>query len=162
MEESKIKKIGEWLLQFPEVQSLYNISAFEQDGTNVLLPAGTSYRRNISDKRDVTDFYEAALKPYASVYEEFQLNCYKAFAANENEFNVLKYSEVESIINRINEQDEKGNFPDIGEKVVSVECYPFQPQLRGVDPDTGLACYYVTIRITYVNRLKGRIVEWQI
>ena len=82
--------------------------------------------------------------------------------ANDNDFNALTFEQVEKVIEWITQQDEKEKFPKIENKViVSVECFPFIPQVRGVDPDTGLICYYVTLRITYINDSKRRSFEWQ-
>ena len=149
-------------MQCPLLQTLWNISAEEQDGANVILPAGTSNRRNINDRIDVSGWYECEIEPLPSVYEEYQINCYKTIVANDNEFNTLNFEDVEKVIEWVADQDEIGNFPDIyNKKIVAVDCFPFIPQIRGVDPDTGLVCYYITLRITYANTTKGRAIEWQ-
>lgn len=158
---STIKAITQWLSKCPQLAKIINISAEPRDGTYVVLPAGSSSRRSINDTIDVTGCYTADIIPSASVYQEFQINCYQAFYSNDNEFNVLKYDEVEAVINWINKQDEIQNFPDIdGIQTVAVETFPFIPQIRGADPETGLICYYITLRITYVNMAKGRSVEY--
>ena len=158
---SKQKAIIDWLKQCPLLESLWNISATEQDGANVILPTSTSYRRNLTDRVDAAGYYEYEITPLPSVYEEYQINCYRTIVANDNEFNSLTFEDVEKVIEWIIEQDEIGNFPDINKKIVAVECFPFIPQIRGVDPDTGLICYYVTLRITYCNTAKSRTDEWQ-
>ena len=147
-------------MQCPQLSSLWNISAYEQDGANVIMPTGTSYRRNITEGIGVDGWYEATLTPLPSIYEEYQINCYKTIVNNDNDFNTLNFEDVEKVIDWITEQDEKQNFPQIsGRKIIAVECFPFIPQIRGVDPDTGLICYYVTVRITYVNPAKSRLIE---
>ena len=158
----KTEAITSWLMGCPELSALWNISAEMADGANVLLPAGTSERRNISDQVDVTGCYEADLIPTPSVYEEFQVNCYKTFVDHNNDYNVMNFEDVEKAIAWVQEQDETLSFPGIeGKKIVSVEANPFQPQIRGIDPDSKLVCYYFTLRIRYVNTAKGRSVEWQ-
>lgn len=159
---SKQTELLNWLMTCPRLSSLWNISAEEMDGANVISPVGSSTRRTISDRKDIAGWYEADIRPSPSVYEEYQINCYRYFTNNDNDFNTLKIEEVEEIIEWINEQDELQNFPQLtGKKVVAVETFPFVPQIRGVDADTGLICYYITLRITYVNPAKGRFVEWQ-
>lgn len=149
-------------MQCPLLQTLWNISAEEQDGANVILPTGTSNRRNINDRIGVDGWYECEIQPLPNVYEEYQINCYKTVVANDNEFNTLNFEDVEKVIEWVAEQDELGNFPELNnKKVIAVDCFPFIPQIRGVDPDTGLICYYITLRITYVNTAKGRAFEWQ-
>ena len=158
----KTADLTSWLLKCPTLAAVWNISAEMADGVNVVLPAGSSERRTTSSMIDVTGCYDCDIKPMASVYETFQINCYRQFAENENDFNVLKYEEVESVINWIIAQDEAQNLPEFGgEKVVAVDCIPFQPQIRGVEPTSKLVCYYITIRVTYVNKARGRSLSWQ-
>ena len=160
---SKQKNITDWLIQCPQLATLYNIAAEQSDGINIIFPSGTGQRRNISDCVDITGYYEADIKPLPSVYEEYQINCYKALANSDNEYNVMKIEEVENVINWIIQQDEAQNFPDIGaEKVVAVEPFPFIPQIRFADPSGGFVCYYITLRITYINSAKGRSFSCQI
>ena len=158
---SKQTTITQWLKQCPILNELWNISAYEQDGANVIIPTGTSYRRNLTNEHiDVCGGYEADIVPMPSVYEEYQINCYRTIAENNNDFNTLNFEDVENVIEWITEQDESGNFPQIKDRnVIAVECFPFIPQIRGIDPDTKLICYYITLRITYVNSAKGRTIE---
>ena len=157
---SRITALTTWLKQCPQLNTLWNLSAYEQDGANVIIPTGTSYRRNIEERIDTAGFYEADFIPLPSVYEEYQINCYRTIVEDNNDFNSLNYDEVQNVINWIHQQDDNNQFPDIGEIVTAVECFPFIPQIRGIDPDTKLVCYYVTLRITYVNRAKRRFLEW--
>lgn len=154
---SKVESLTAWLMQCPELSTLWNISAEMADGANILLPSGTSERRYIDENIDVTGVYEGDIIPLPSYYEEYQVNCYKSFTNNNNSYNVMNFADVEKAIEWVQKQDEDLNFPDIeGENVISVEALPFQPQIRGIDPDTYLVCYYFTLRIRYVNRAKGR------
>lgn len=156
---SKQTIITNWLKQCPVLGTLWNISAYEQDGANVIIPTGTSYRRNLVEKIGADGWYEAEYRPLPTIYEEYQINCYRTIIEDNNEFNALKYDEVEDIIAWITEQDENENFPNVSGNVIGVECFPFIPQVRGVDPDTGLICYYITLRITYVNTTRKRQIE---
>lgn len=159
---SKTENITKWLMKCPELYSLWNISALTQDGTSIIFPSGSSQRRNLSDKIDITGRYNADIIPFPSVYEEYQINCYKTFTDNSNDYNIMKYEDVERVIEWIHTQDENGNFPDIGKVVISTECFPFIPQIRAVSPDSRLICYYITLRITYINTSKERNIQWQI
>lgn len=157
---SKQRAITEWLKQCPELNTLWNISAYEDEGANVIIPTGTSYRRNFEESLFVDGSYEGRITPLPSIYEEYQINCYRTIVENDNDFNALKYEDVEKVVEWITEQDEKENFPNINKNVIAVECFPFIPQIRGVDPDTKLVCYYITLRITYINDAKSRVIEW--
>lgn len=158
---NKPENLTKWLMECPQLAQLYNITAEERDGANIIFPVGSSTRRTLTDDVDITGCYCADIQPNASVYEEYQINCYKSVVNSENDWNILKFGEVEKIIEWIGEQDEKQNFPDIGEKIVMIDTYPFVPQTRFIDPESGIACYYITLRITYVNKAKGRSLEWQ-
>lgn len=159
---SKQQNITDWLMQCPQLAELWNISAEEQDGANIIIPSGSSARRNITDHIDVAGYYEADIVPLPSVYEEYQLNCYKSMHNNANDYNVMKLEEVESVIDWINEQDKEQSFPTmLGKTVIAVETHPFVPQIRAVNPDTGMVCYYITLRITYVNTARRRSIECQ-
>lgn len=160
---SKQTAIIQWLQGCPQLNLVWNISAEEADGANVILPTSTSYRRNLKNELvDVCGNYEANVVPLPSVYEEYQINCYRTVFENNNDINILNYEDVEKVIDWITEQDESGNFPQIkGKKVIAVESFPFIPQIRGIDSDTKLICYYITLRITYVNPAKGRVIECQ-
>lgn len=150
----KLDNIKEWLSGCPALSNLWKISAEEIGGANVILPYSTSTRRTISDDLDITGAYDIEIKPLPSVYEEYQINCFRAFAENEEDFNALTYEEVQQICDWIMSKDDTLDFPEIpGRTVVAVEPFPFAPQIRGVNPDTGLVCYYITLRITYINTI---------
>ena len=158
---SKQTAIIEWLMQCPLLKTLWSISAYEQDGANVIVPTSTSYVRDIEERVGADGWYEAEIRPLPSIYEEYQINCYRTVVNDDNAFNTLNFEDVEKVIDWVAEQDDQGAFPQIGKNVIAVECFPFIPQIRGVDPDTGLICYYITLRITYLNTSKGRVIEWQ-
>ena len=157
---SRQQEVMQWLNECPQLAELWSISAKECDGANIIFPIGTSQRRTIRDSIDITGCYCAEITPTASVYEEYQINCYKDVVNNDNPFNALKLEEAENVIEWVTAQDEAMHFPQLTDKtVVEVDCVPHIPQIRGIDPDTGTVCYYITLRIRYVNTAKGRSVE---
>lgn len=158
---SKYDDIFNYLSGCPQLSHLWNIQAEEVNGANVILPLGTSQRRTISEFIDNIGAYNADIKPTPSVYEEYQINCYRDVASNDNTFNALTLDDVQAICDWIVEQDENGNLPRIsGKQVVGIEPYPFNPQIRGIDPESRLICYFITVRITYVNTARARLVEY--
>ena len=58
-------------------------------------------------------------------------------------------------------QNEANNFPDIGEMIVSIETNPFVPQVRYVDEKNNVVCYFITVRLRYVNRTPRKTVEYE-
>ena len=157
---SKNKAIFDWLGTCPVFSSRLSFASGETgDGENVVLPFGTSERRTLTDYIDVDGYYNGTITPSPSVYEEYQVQCFRYIGAEQNEYNILTLDEVQSVLDWVIERDDAGDFPDIGETVISVEPLPFIPQAAGRDVETGLWKWYFTLRITYVNRVKGRCVD---
>ena len=112
------------------------------------------------EKIDTIDCYSAEIKPALSVYEDYHINCYRDVTPNNNDLNAMSLEDVQAVCDWIIEQDENENLPDIsGKQVISIEPFPFNPQVRGIDPEKGTICYFITVRITYRNTAKPRSVE---
>lgn len=158
---SKYQEIFDWLKTCPTfADKLYFGSAEENDGDNVILPFSTSARRTLNDYFDTQGYYCGDLVPLPSVYEEYQVQCFRYIGAEQNDFNIMTLDEVQEVCDWIIEQDEKGNFPNINDTyVVAVEPFPFNPQAAGRDVETGLWKWYFTLRITYINPAVGRSVD---
>lgn len=164
---SKYANLVNYFRQCPQLENLWSIAATENRGVNVILPQGASTAVQFSESVDVDGVYECEIEPYLSVYEDFQINCYKWYDANdtskpEKNVNVLSYDEVQSICDWIREQNEKNNFPDIGEKIISIDCEPFTPQIQYVNSQEEIVAYFITVRIRYVNPRKKKVVEYDI
>jgi hypothetical protein len=157
----KYATLFDYFRQCPYLKNLMSIAAENNKGVTVILPQGASPAVQYQEQFDVNGDYNCTIEPYPSVYEDFQINCYEWYDVNDtnpprHNGNVLTYQDVVSVCDWINEQDRAGNFPDIGEQIVSIECNPFVPQLRYIDADTNTAGYFITVRIRYVNRLRER------
>lgn len=163
---SKYQELFEYLRQCPNLKGLWSIAATEEMGTNVIIPVGASEAYQYAESLDVNGDYECDIVPYPSIFEDYQINCYKTYDPRDNSapsdnINVLSLDEVQAVCDWIMEQNESGNLPNIsGKKVVAIECVPFSPQVRGVDIQQSFICYFITLRIRYVNPLKGRSAEY--
>lgn len=151
----------EYFRQCPYLSRLKSIAAGAEKGNTVILPQGASPAVQYNDRLDVTGVYECQVIPYPSIYEDFQINCYEWYDVKDNNpprnnENVLTYEEVCGVCDWINEQNTLKNFPNIGEQIISIECNPFVPQVRYVDPDNNTIGYFITVRIRYVNHLRRR------
>ena len=163
---SKYAKIFEYFRQCPELFDLWSIAATEDIGKRVILPQGASPAVQYQEFIDNTGGYNCEIVPYPSVYEDFQINCYEWYdvkdgsdpAKNEN---VLSLEAVQSICDWVKSQNDANNFPDIDEKVVSIECNPFVPQIRYVNPEENTVGYFITVRLRYVNRAQRKSVEYE-
>lgn len=163
---NKYEEIFYFLRECPQLNNLWSIAATEEAGINVVIPAGSSQVFEYNEKLDVYGGYECEIVPYPSIYEDFQINCYKVYdpqdsSAPNGNVNVLSLNDAQLICDWIMKQDQLGNLPNItGKKVVSIECMPSNPQIRGVDTARGFICYFITFRIRYVNDYKGRSIEY--
>ena len=163
---NKYASLFEYFRECPYLKDLMSIAAESNKGNTVILPQGASPAVQYQEKFDVNSGYECVIEPYPSVYEDFQINCYEWYDVRDDsppEFNgnVLTYQEVCGVCDWIKAQNEADNFPDIGELIVSIECNPFVPQIRFVDPDTNTVGYFITVRLRYVNRTPRKTVEYE-
>lgn len=164
---SKYANLVKYFRQCPQLENLWSIAATEDRGTSVILPQGASPAIQFEEEMDVNGDYCCSIQPYLSVYEDFQINCYKWYDVNdktdpEKNVNVLSYDQVQSICDWIRKQNEANNFPDIGEKVISIDCEPFVPQIQYVNSQEEIVAYFITVRIRYVNPRKKKVVEYEI
>ena len=157
----KYASLFEYFRQCPELDKLWCIAATEERGVRVILPQGASPVVMYEEGVDVTGDYRCEIVPYPSVYEDFQINCYEWYDASDDSSpirneNVLTLEQVMNICDWIKAQNNFNNFPDIGENVVSIECNPFVPQIRYVNPEENTVGYFITVRVRYVNRIAHR------
>lgn len=162
---NKYAKIFEYFRRCPELSDLWSIAATEDIGKRVILPQGASPAVQYQEFIDNTGGYNCEIVPYPSVYEDFQINCYEWYdvkdgSAPEHNENVLSLEAVQSICDWVKEQNNSNNFPDIGERVVSIECNPFVPQIRYVNAEENTVGYFITVRLRYVNRAQRKSVEY--
>ena len=161
---SKYAKRFEYFRQCPQLKDLWSIAATEDIGKRVILSQGASPAVQYQEFIDSTGKYNCAIVPYPSVYEDFQINCYQWYdvkdgSAPDHNENVLSLEEVQSICDWVKGQNDIMNFPDIGERIVSIECNPFVPQIRYVNPEEETVGYFITVRLRYVNRMQRKAVE---
>ena len=161
----KYANLFNYFRQCPQLADLWSIAANEQQGVSVILPQGASPARRYDESVDVDGNYICEIKPYLSLYEDFQINCYKSYDVNDDSqpslnLNVLTLEDVQAVCDWIEAQDAAKNFPDIGEKVFAIECLPRVPQIRYADANENVMAYYITVRIRYVNKDRGRYFEY--
>lgn len=165
---SKYVEIFNYMRQCPQLADLWSIGATEDIGVRVILPQGASPAVQYHEHIDTTGVYHCEKVPYPSVYEDYQINCFQALDTQDasqpqDNINVLSIDEVQSICDWVSEQNDKNNLPEItGKKVVSVECNPGVPQIRGVTPEENRICYFITVRIRYVNTAQRKSVEYEL
>jgi len=158
----KYAEIFEWFKKCPEIKSLWCVSAEEEAGANVIFPQGASIKAMYSCERDVTGEFECSVTPYNSYYEDFQINCYRIFDSSDKSspkenINVLSLEEVQSVCDWVENQNSENALPKLtGNPVFAVECNPSVPQIRHIDPQTGIIAYFITVRLYFVNLAEPR------
>ena len=164
---SKYTEIFDYMRECPKLANLWSIAATEKQGVKVILPQGASPAVQYQEGIDSTGWYHCDIIPYPSVYEDYQINCYQIYDAQDSSepqdnINVLSFDEVQSICDWVNEQNNMGNTPRInGEQVVSIECNPCVPQIRYINSRENLVAYFITVRIRYVNKAQRKSVEYE-
>ena len=163
----KYANLFNYFRQCPYLKNLMSIASESNKGNTVILPQGASPVVQYQERFDTLGGYECTIEPYPSIYEDFQINCYEWYDVkdtNPPQFNgnVLTYQEVVGVCDWVKAQNEANNFPDIGEMIISIECNPFVPQIRYVDPVTKTVGYFITVRLRYVNRTQRKTVEYGI
>lgn len=163
----KYANLFNYFRQCPYLKNLMSIASESNKGNTVILPQGASPVVQYQERFDTLGGYECTIEPYPSIYEDFQINCYEWYDVKDNnppQFNenVLTYQEVVGVCDWVKAQNEVNNFPDIGEMIISIECNPFVPQMRYVDPITNTVGYFITVRLRYVNRTQRKTVEYGI
>lgn len=143
------------------MDNLFSITAEGKGGDNLITPFSSSDRASLLERKDVCGVYEATIAPSLSVYEEYQIDCFRLAYPNEDDFNIMSYDDVKLVCQWIESQNITKNFPDIGERVVRVEPKPFLPSVRFMDIDANLVGYYFTLRITYVNDMQRQDIEYE-
>lgn len=157
---SKIVEIFNYMRECPQLGDLWSIAGVEDVDVNVILPQGASAKRQYVDSVDVADHYECEIVPYDRYYEDYQINCYKAYDAKDSSspkdnVNVVKFEDVQKICDWVAEQDEMLNLPKItNESVVAIECNPHIPQIRLVNTNESIIGYFITVRIHFKNKAK--------
>lgn len=161
-------KIVEYLRECPQIQKVLPVAGEQKWYNDVVLPVGGSSTANISGRFDTLGGYEAKITPISSIYNDYQINCYRPYDVKDtsqpslNE-NALTYEEVQEIFTWVAEQDNNQHFPDVSEKVISVECTAVQPYIRTVDEEENIMCYAVTFRVWFVNEIrKPRMMYYEI
>lgn len=164
---SKYSEIFDFMKQCPKLADLWSIAATENIGVNVILPQGASPAVQYQEKTDALGNYCCDIVPYPSVYEDYQINCYKVFdpldsSEPSQNINVLSIDDVQSVCDWVADQNNIGNLPNItGKKIISIECNPAVPQIRAINREENIIAYFVTVRIRYVNTAKGRCIEYE-
>ena len=164
---TKYVSLFNYFRQCPLLKDLWSVAATEDIGVKVIWPQGASPAVQYEEYFDNVGGYNCEVIPYPSIYEDFQINLYQWYDAKDSSApavneNVLSLEQVVSVCDWIKEQNDIGNFPDIGERIISLEALPFVPQIRYVNPEENTVSYFITVRLRYVNRTPRKTVEYEL
>ena len=155
---SKITSLFDYMRLCPKLNKLWAIVGEAERGSQVIFPRGSSPIYGMQNERvDVVGNYEGVLAPYASIYEDFQINMYQYADPNDESdaaenVNVLSYQDVEDVCSWILSQNAKRILPVVeGLRIISIEPTGTIPTIWGADEDKQMVAYAITIRLRYVN-----------
>ena len=155
---SKITDLYDYFLTFPQLKKLLPITSDAERGKDIFFPRGSSPIYAVTDENiDVLGNYNSNMTPYPSMYEDWQMNLYRAIDTNdetqdETNINLSYYDDVESVCNEILARNSQKDFPKYsGEKVFSILPTGSMPVIWGSDMSKELITYAITIRVYYVN-----------
>lgn len=160
------KNLFDYFRQCPFLANLMSIATESKIGTNVILPLSGSPTEQVEENIDVIGNRIRRITPYPTIYQDFQINCYVYYDTKDNNppqynSNILTYEEVCGVCDWISNHNANKIFPDIGENVIAIECKPFTPQEQGVDSETNMMCYFITARISYINRAEQSVMYYE-
>lgn len=157
---SKYKELFEWLMQCPKLSESWFLKAEEKDYASVIVPAGTA---DPTMSIDAQDYSDGGMKldfiPRDVYYEDYQINAYVEAVSQDNGFNLTRLEDTQAICDWLIEQRNGELLPSLtGVDVYNVDIVTPNPVIRGIDQETGLIGYFITIRI-YRNNPFRRIIK---
>lgn len=115
-----------------------------------------------SDRPDtiafLTSYSDKVRKNYIRVGAEkeygFQIQLTKNFSEESDDLNLEAMNFAQAMMDWIEEQDVKKNYPDFGTRcqIRKLECLQNMPNLAEVDTDAGIAYYVVQCRVIYFEK----------
>ena len=155
---SKITDLYDYFLQCPYLKQLLPITAEAERGKDIFFPRGSSpVYATQNENIDVLGNYNATMTPYPSIFEDWQMNCYRYADPNDEtqdseNINIVNHDEVEKICKWLFDKNSARELPCYaGEKVFAVVPTETKPGIWGADVDRQEIVYAITIRVYYVN-----------
>lgn len=105
----------------------------------------------------ITNYSGKQIKKYVRGSEKeygFSVIIVKDYSKDEDDLNLQAMNFAQSVMEWIEQQNKKRNFPDFGEKcqIKRMENLQNMPNLSGINPEEGLARYMLQCRIIYFER----------
>jgi hypothetical protein len=165
---SKTTDLYDFFLECPYCQDLLPISADTSRGADVFFPRGSSSIYALQNERlDVLGNYSCTMMPYPSIFEDWQMNCYRETDPNDetqngNNLNIIAHDEVEKICKWILEKNAKRELPKYsGERVFAIIPTETKPAIWGADALTNEIVYAIIVRVYFVNPEKMIDIEYE-
>lgn len=155
---SKITDLYDYFLQCPHLKSLLPITTEIERGKDVFIPRGSSpVYAIVNENVDVVGNYNSIMMPFPSIFEDWQINCYRYADPNDetqngDNINIINHDDVEKICKWLFEKNAKKQLPEYGgEKVFGIIPTETKPGIWGADVDRQQIVYAITIRVYFVN-----------
>ena len=149
----KNQAIIDFLLQCPDIANselYFNFINAEDDNKQIITESNDKFSNRSYIDGSVLKQYTFTLIDFKSITDSALV----LIQDYPNE-NVVDVSDVQALINWINEQNKLQNFPDFGEgcEIQSIETTSENPSFEGVNTEVTpiLAMYSISIRIEYID-----------
>lgn len=149
----KNQAIIDFLLQCPDIANselYFNFINAEDDNKQIITESNDKFSNRSYIDGSVLKQYTFTLIDFKSITDSALV----LIQDYPNE-NVVDVSDVQALINWINEQNKLQNFPDFGEdcEIQSIETTSENPNFEGINTEVTptLAMYSISIRIEYID-----------
>ena len=149
----KNQAIIDFLLQCPDIANselYFNFINAEDDNKQIITESNDKFSNRSYIDGSVLKQYTFTLIDFKSITDSALV----LIQDYPNE-NVVDVSDVQTLINWINEQNKLQNFPDFGEdcEIQSIETTSENPRFEGINTEVTpiLAMYSISIRIEYID-----------
>lgn len=152
---SKFEDVHNWLKTCPYLMNLWAISATMGEMQEVLFLNSTTelYANVTTNYKDGR--IRVTMEPTPDYSETYTINAYKPIIENANEFNIDAFNQAQQACDWILEQQNNFQLFEInGETVYAVELLTPSPIEVGVNEDSKLVQYYISIRVHMKNPAK--------
>lgn len=162
---SDFNVIYEWLRDnCSPLYGLWVVSSMLDDRKNVIQPNSSENMYDVGFELYCDGTKKYAFQPREPYFFDVDIICYRAFYADQNEYNLDTLEDVQKVCDWLIEQQNSGNVPQFEADVCyQLECLSAKPFIRNVyeqDGDAGafLVDYAVTVRFYTDNPAKRRVI----
>lgn len=150
----KTQAVVDFLQTCPEIQSnpmFFNFGSIEENAHQASMSSD-----DVSLHQPYID--GSVLKRFTFNIDTFKSVAYNPLVSSATDENLEEFSEVQSVLDWVNDQDDAGNYPNFGSDCIidKMQTLTTRPDLLNVDTTLNppMAIYRITIQIDYLDNSK--------